>query len=213
MPSSDPPSTSVALQEHVFYCFDVLHAYLSSRGDDSQTISPRFPSPSEPYAIFVTWNTLRSGKEPRLRGCIGNFKPAPLADQLAQYAIISATEDGRFTPVRLSKLPDLGCGISILTPFEACKDPLDWEIGTHGIYITFRHPHTKRTLTATYLPQIASEQGWSKIETLQSAVHKAGFNGDLDQVWQPDQESTLSVQRYRSEKAEASWAEWQAARA
>ena len=32
-----------------------------------------------------------------------------------------------------------------------------------------------RTLSATYLPDVASEQGWNKQETLDSAMRKAGY--------------------------------------
>lgn len=143
--------------------------------------------------------------------------------------------------------------VSILTPFEPCAHPLDWEIGTHGVYLSFkppsssvrpfaasccapvslpglasRSPHfsiSQRTLNATYLPQIASEQGWTKEETLESAVQKAGFRGTLADVWREGDEQlevdelkrlgrgTLAVRRYRSEKAEVSWQEWVNARA
>lgn len=83
----------------------------------------------------------------------------------------------------------------------------------------------QRTLNATYLPQIASEQGWTKEETLESALQKAGFRGALADVWRKGDENidahelkrlgrgTLTVQRYRSEKSEVSWQEWVDARA
>lgn len=82
----------------------------------------------------------------------------------------------------------------------------------------------QRTLTATYLPQIAPEQGWSKLETLESAIQKAGFRGELSDIWIEGDEDdleqarkegrgTLTVRKYRSEKSEVSYADWVKARA
>lgn len=48
--------------------------------------------------------------------------------------------------------------VSILLHFEEGKDYNDWEIGVHGIRIEF---HNERGIkrTATYLPEVAEEQG------------------------------------------------------
>ena len=50
--------------------------------------------------------------------------------------------------------------MSILCHFEDAADYLDWEIGVHGIRIEF---YTERGVkkTATYLPEVAQEQGKS----------------------------------------------------
>lgn len=70
----------------------------------------------------------------------------------------------------------------------------------------------QKRLTATYLPQIAPEQGWSKHQTLTSAIHKAGYRGQLASIWSEDGSGggNLKVQRYRSEKAGCTYDEWQA---
>ena len=51
--------------------------------------------------------------------------------------------------------------MSILCHFEDAADYLDWEIGVHGIRIEF---YTERGVkkTATYLPEVAQEQGIEK---------------------------------------------------
>lgn len=36
----------------------------------------------------------------------------------------------------------LGCRVSILTPFEDCASPIDWDVGTHGVYLSFKAPST-----------------------------------------------------------------------
>ena len=51
--------------------------------------------------------------------------------------------------------------VSILCFFEDGEDFLDWEIGKHGIRIEFTSERGSKK-TATYLPEVASEQGWDK---------------------------------------------------
>jgi len=132
----EKPEAAVA--EHCFFCFDVLDAKLRSKS------LPTLDTPDcdEEFPLFVTWNTMSSkpGGTSRLRGCIGNFEPMALGDGLRDYAIISALKDRRFSPIQLKELPKLECGVSLLTDFEVCSDPFDWDIGTHGIYIHFTNP-------------------------------------------------------------------------
>lgn len=49
---------------------------------------------------------------------------------------------------------------------------MEWEIGLHGIIINFSDPYNGARLNATYLPEVAQEQGWTKLEALQSLVRK-----------------------------------------
>lgn len=56
--------------------------------------------------------------------------------------------------------------VSILRHFEDGVDYLDWEIGVHGIRIEF-HNEKGNKRTATYLPDVATEQGlWMCTHTL-----------------------------------------------
>ena len=52
----------------------------------------------------------------------------------------------------------------LIQGFEHAQDFLDWTLGVHGIRIEF---HTERgsRRTATYLPQVASEQGTSQLNS------------------------------------------------
>jgi len=52
---------------------------------------------------------------------------------------------------------------------------LDWELGVHGIKISF-YAKNKR-YGACYLPDVAVEQGWDKEETIVSLMRKAGWGG------------------------------------
>ena len=137
----------------------------------------RSPPTDASYPLFVTWNTIsaRSGSK-HLRGCIGTFEALPLARGLETYALTSAFDDHRFNPIPASLLPQLSCDITLLANFTDCNGPLDWELGVHGIRISFLNKNGTRRYGATYLPDVAVEQGWSKEETLESLMRKAGWD-------------------------------------
>ena len=132
--------------------------------------------------LFVTWNTVsaRSGNT-SLRGCIGTFEAQELDEGLSSYALISALQDTRFDPITKRELPNLEVCVTLLTDFEDCDDAMDWELGTHGLRISFTE--RGRRYGSTYLPDVAPEQGWNKEETLVSLMRKAGWSGRKDS-WQ-----------------------------
>lgn len=103
------------------------------------------------------------GKDKRLRGCIGTFNAMNLQSGLREYAITSAFKDSRFNPITRDEFPKLSVSVSILTQFEDGNDFLDWEVGVHGIRIEFINEKGNKR-TATYLPEVAPEQGneWMK---------------------------------------------------
>lgn len=80
---------------------------------------------------------------------------------LREYALTSALKDSRFAPISRDELPKLTVSVSILQNFEEANGHLDWSLGVHGIRIEFINERgCKRT--ATYLPQVATEQGYLK---------------------------------------------------
>jgi len=147
--------------------------------------------------LFVTWDV---GKEKRLRGCIGTFSPMNLHCGLKEYAIVSALKDSRFTPITLNELSKLHVSVSILCHFENGNDYLDWEVGTHGIRIEF-HSERGSHRTATYLPEVAVEQGWDHHQTIDSLLRKGGFKGTVT----PEIRRAIKLVRYQSEKVSVSW--------
>ncbi|KAK7911308.1 hypothetical protein PG985_013789 [Apiospora marii] len=153
--------------------------------------------------LFVTWNTVsaRSGNT-SLRGCIGTFEAQELEDGLSSYAITSAIHDMRFDPVSKRELPTLEVAVTLLTDFEDCDDAMDWELGTHGLRISFTD--RGRRYGATYLPDVAPEQGWTKEETLVSLMRKAGWVGKKDK-WQ---DVDLKVVRYQGKKEHLQYPEY-----
>lgn len=159
--------------------------------------------------LFVTWNTVsrRSGHR-SLRGCIGTFEDQELGSGLSEYALTSALHDTRFPPVGADELPSLEVAVTLLTDFEDAADAMDWTLGTHGLRIAFQH-HGRR-YGATYLPDVAVEQEWSKEETLVSLMRKAGWMGKRDR-WR---DVELKVVRYQGKKESLvfgeykKWREW-----
>ena len=101
--------------------------------------------------------------------------------------------------------------MSLLIDFEPCADPLDWERGVHGIRIAFPHPQSPshRRLSATYLPDVCTDQGWTKEECLESLMRKAGYDPSYPRGaggWKVVQ--GLKVERYRALKARTSHEEY-----
>jgi len=179
------------------------------------------------YPLFVTWNTVSKNGQKSLRGCIGTFEAQELAQGLKSYALTSAFDDTRFSPIPASLLPSLSCSLTLLGNFEPCEDAMDWVLGTHGLRIAF--VHRGRRYGATYLPDVAVEQGWTKEETVESLMRKAGWSGGgggggvarrllrgstntgllgSGKPW--DDVYDFRATRYQGLKASASYAEWQA---
>lgn len=117
----------------------------------------------------------------------------------------SAYEDTRFPPISLSELPSLSTSVTLLTSFTPCTHALDWDLGTHGIRIAFQH-HGKR-YNATYLPDVAVEQGWTREETMVSLMRKAGWVG-RSREWR--EVTGLTVVRYQGKKTSLGYDEWKA---
>ncbi|XAR53519.1 hypothetical protein NMG60_11022108 [Bertholletia excelsa] len=129
--------------------------------------------------LFVTWKKVVNGGEPRLRGCIGTLEARFLISGFRDYALTSALRDRRFPPIQAKELPYLECTVSILTDYETALHYLDWEIGKHGIIIEFTDPEFNSKRSATYLPEVAAHEGWTKMETIDSLMRKAGYNGTI----------------------------------
>ncbi|KAJ2654447.1 hypothetical protein IWW48_006103 [Coemansia sp. RSA 1200] len=200
-----------ATKEHCAYCFDVLLAQLSKPSTPSGVPPASFGNKSKEYPLFVTWQkkgpTSSDDDEERLRGCIGNFSPMRLDTGLCEYALASALRDTRFHPITLNEVPMLSCAVSLLTDFEEAADYMDWEVGVHGVWIEFCVPGRSglRKRTATFLPEIAKEQGWSKAETIAQLLRKGGYDGPTsnDEVCK-----SIKLTRYQSQKARLSYDEY-----
>jgi AmmeMemoRadiSam system protein B/AmmeMemoRadiSam system protein A len=100
-------------------------------------------------------------KKGNLRGCIGRFEPdIPLYKVVQEMAVSAATRDFRFSPVKSDELDDIDIEISVLTPLRKIDSVDEIELGRHGIYIK------KGYSSGTFLPQVATQTGWSLEEFL-----------------------------------------------
>jgi len=141
------------------------------KGQSIPHVASEHPDLQGLQGAFVTLKT-----QGQLRGCIGRFvSDAPLYQVVSETAISSATEDPRFEFNRLKplELNNLEIEISVLSPLIHIQNPLDFELGKHGIFI-------KRGFqTGCFLPQVATETGWSKEEFLSHCCSgKAGLPSD-----------------------------------
>lgn len=129
------------------------------RGKDPPEFDCDDPDLQEERGAFVTLKT-----DGRLRGCIGQFvAEQPLWRVVRRMAVAAATQDPRFFSMRLrpDELQDLEVEISVLSPLRQVEDPMEEiTLGKHGIQIR------RGARTGCFLPQVATETGWSKEEFL-----------------------------------------------
>ncbi|KAL3815977.1 hypothetical protein ACHAXA_005186 [Cyclostephanos tholiformis] len=165
-----------------------------------------------------------------LRGCIGTLFPKSTLDvSLSEYAITSALYDRRFKPITVDELPYLRVCVSLLIGYKECATCHDWIVGVHGIIIEFvvsdavattggtmygttgkgvrggwTGGGTCTTYTATYLPEVAIEQGWDREEAVISLVRKSGYRGAVTS----DLLSSIRCTRYRTSACHTSYREY-----
>ena len=140
-----------------------LNSYVKGLFDVPQ---PKLTDPyfNEKAGVFVTLK-----KNGSLRGCIGIIQPTDiLARNIITSTRNSALNDHRFPPVRLEEVDELEIEISILSPPKKSKLE-DIEIGKHGLIVE------GGSLSAVYLPQVATEIGWTFDQWLDSLCDKANL--------------------------------------
>ncbi len=120
----------------------------------------------EVRGVFVT---LR--RKQQLRGCIGSIiGTKPLYLGVRDMAIASATQDFRFKAVTKDELEGIHIEISVLTPLEQITNSDEIILGKHGVLVRDAYR------SGVYLPQVATETGWSKEEFMNSLCgQKAGM--------------------------------------
>lgn len=179
-----------ATPEMCVYCFDVLLAQFN-REDHSALPQPFDGTLTCP--MFVTLNVIKRNRK-QLRGCIGTLSQRPLSD-LNYFVHSSAFRDQRFSPLEAHELTNLSISVSLLVDYEPGEHYLDWEVSCnrlesskhpllsldsrqvdrHGVIIEFEI--NDRKYSATYLPDVALEQGWDQLQAITSLIKKAGYNG------------------------------------
>jgi AmmeMemoRadiSam system protein A len=143
------------------------------RGERVMKMPARSEELKGKQGAFVTLKT-----NGQLRGCIGRFvSEVPLWKIVQQMAVSAATQDPRFVGRRIQpqELDEVEIEISVLSPLQKTDDPLSLELGRHGIYIR------QGGRTGCFLPQVATETGWSKEQFLSKCC--AGKAGLSSEAW------------------------------
>jgi len=148
------------------------------------------PALKEKRGVFVTLH--RKGM---LRGCIGYIMPIEeLYKAVSKMAIESSTGDPRFPPVTPQEIEQIQIEISVLTVPERIKSVDEIELGKHGVIVK------KGVHQGVFLPQVATETGWSKEEFLNRLCYdKAHLPED---AWKDNDTEiyTFSAQVFEEEK-------------
>ncbi|MCX5707167.1 MAG: AmmeMemoRadiSam system protein B [Candidatus Omnitrophica bacterium] len=132
-------------------------------------VSETDPVLTQEMGAFVT---LKERGE--LRGCIGNLVgKQPLYLTVRDMAVEAATADPRFSPVELAELENIEIEISALSAMERVDSADKIQLGRHGVLVR------KGFRSGVFLPQVATETGWTKEEFLNNlCAHKAGLAAD-----------------------------------
>jgi len=132
--------------------------------------------------VFVTLK-----KHGELRGCIGRIEgDGPLERLVGTMTVQSAFNDGRFQPLSPAEFKEIEIEISVLTPLADVSSAAAIVPGRDGVLLS------KGGRSAVFLPQVATEQGWTREEMLDHLCAKAGLpegswkEGARLQVFQAD---------------------------
>lgn len=125
---------------------------------------------------FVTYKNPKHRHE-SLRGCMGCFEPTEPLMEVVESRCLASLKDYRFShdPITAKEFRDeIKVSVSVLSKpvrVPAGKSVLDVVVvGVHGVIVE------KDGCSGTYLPQVATEQGWdAKRFVTHCALRKAGI--------------------------------------
>ncbi len=86
--------------------------------------------------------------------------------------------------------------------------PFRTQVGTHGLIIDFTDPSSGAARSATYLPEIAERERWTRRGTIESLIRKAGYGGVIGEALL----RALRVTRYQSSPLTRRYEEFEEAR-
>ena len=148
---------------------EVVESYVTSGKLPDLSSYQNIPLLQQKSGVFVTLY-----KNEALRGCIGLMESnKPLLLTLPQMAIAAAAHDPRFEPVSQDELSQISYEVSLLSPLQRVKSAEEIKLGTHGVKVR------QGLREGVFLPQVATETGWSKEEFLSHLCsEKAGLPAD-----------------------------------
>ncbi|CCF55863.1 hypothetical protein KAFR_0A04280 [Kazachstania africana CBS 2517] len=207
---------------YAFYAFYTLYRHfhparppISLRRIQS-TLYPDFKLKRSEVSLFITWQKKsKHQNEYVLRGCIGTFAKLPVSLAIERYSIIAAMEDSRFSPISQKETKSLNCCCNMLANFEAIYDQddkgdiMNWELGKHGIELKFWNGKKTKILSATFLPDVMTEQGWDKEDTFLNLIEKAGSWSNAVDILANYEEYFIRVIRYEGIKSAINYDEFE----
>ena len=189
------PKDEQILKKLCVFSFDLLANKLKISSQ-----APVFPEEFKGFSLplFVTWTT---GKNKKLRGCIGTFASFELEKSLKSFTEKAAFNDPRFDAIKQGEFNSLNCGISLLSNFQETNDIFGWTIGKHGIEINVNC--NGKSYHGTFLPEVAEENNWDQKTTLKFLLIKAHCYEPLDKVI-----NSIKMTTYESTKIFMSYDEY-----
>ena len=107
-----------------------------------------------------------------LRGCIGYIIAIkPLFETVYETARAAAFNDPRFKELTREEFDKIKIEISVLSLFEPIKSYDEIELGKHGLLM-------EEGGRAVLLPQVATENNYTREQFLTALCHKAGLYGE-----------------------------------
>jgi AmmeMemoRadiSam system protein A len=128
------------------------------------------PALQAPRACFVTLKAQTADGALRLRGCIGSTEARlPAHEAVVASALDAAFADPRFAALTREEHPVLVVSVSALTPMVRVESAEAIVVGRDGVVLEC---DGRRAL---FLPEVATEQGWTVAQMLEQLARKAGF--------------------------------------
>lgn len=141
-----------------------------------------------PRACFVTLKTKGANGTLELRGCIGSTEARlPAREAVVASALDAAFYDPRFPPLAREEHESLVVSVSALTPMAPVPQAEAIVVGRDGVALECDGG------TALFLPEVAGEHGWTRIELLEHLALKAGLP---PAAWRKARLSTFQSERF-----------------
>lgn len=115
-------------------------------------------------------------KNGNLKGCIGRITTnEELFKTIQEMAKAAAFQDTRFKPLQKDELNKIEIEISILTKPKKINNYKKIKLGKNGIILK-KETKEGHYISSVFLPEVATEQGWTIQKTLEQLSLKAGLN-------------------------------------
>ena len=179
------------------YAFHALEAHSKEWKPKYPITVEEVPTDVDMHGMFVTFK-----KDNKLRGCVGSFRTVDLQEGLMSYGVAAGSQDSRFSPIAPNELTLLDCEVTTLSPKTKINHWEDWFHGVHGLHLQYTEDGKQHS--STFLPDVILNQGWTKRQTFNYLLAKAGCRARAT----PEVLSECIVHTYESSKEVLSYREY-----